>query len=263
MMRLLLAGLAATLVACGPGVIRAPDSQTSEGPRAEGAQQVRIRRLLVSYAGAQGASANITRSREEALERATMIAGMARDADQSFRELVVQYGDTPPDTDDRSTQRLIVRGQSSLSEVEEESALGLRERQVSRALETTAGYVIILREPDPTEEEQGPQSIGARHILIQFEGSSRVAEGVSRTRDEAIALAHQIVASARAEDADWMALHREYTDEPNSPEGGDLGIFEHGQMVPAFDRAAFRLEVDEVSEPIESEFGFHIIQRTR
>lgn len=254
--------LGCALAACGPHVIRAPEGDGFEGPRASGAEEVRIRRLLVAYAGAQGASTETTRSREDARERAGMLAGMARDGEQSFRELVSEYGDTPPDLDDRGTLRLIRRGQSTLSEVEEEVALGLREGQVSRPVETTAGFVILQREPDEEESEGGLTSIGARHILIQFRGASQAAPSVTRTRDEALALAHQVAALAR-DGGDWIALHREHTDEPNSPEGGDLGIFERGNMVPAFERAAFRLEVDQISDPVESQFGFHIIQRTR
>jgi len=222
-----------------------------------------VRRLLVSYGGAEGASASTTRSREEALERARMLAGMARGSDQSFRELISEYGDVPPDNDDRSTLRVVVRGTTTLSEVEQEAALRLRVGQVSRPLETTAGYVVILRESDPTPEEEGPASIGARHILIQFQGSARAGIQVTRSREEAIALARQVAASAREEGSDWVALHREYSDEQNSPAGGDLGVFTHGQMVRAFDRAAFALEVDEVSDPVQSEFGYHIIQRTQ
>lgn len=192
-----------------------------------------------------------------------MLSGMARDPEQSFRELITQYGDEPPGEDDRALLRLVRRGQGELSEIEEETALELRVGQVSRPLETTAGFVILLRESDPSQANSGPSEIGARHILIQFEGVQRAAPGVTRSRDEALALAHRIVSSARAEDADWVALHREYSDEPNAPEGGDLGIFGRGQMVPAFERAAFRLEINEVSEPVESGFGFHVIQRTR
>ncbi|MCB9596911.1 MAG: peptidylprolyl isomerase [Sandaracinaceae bacterium] len=261
-MRVIVSLLCLALTACGPHVIRAPEGDGFDGPRSDGAAEVNIRRLLVAYAGAQGASSELSRTRDEARERATMLAGMARDGEQSFRELINEYGDLPPDMDDRSTQRLIRRGQSSLSEVEEEAALALREGQVSRPIETTAGFVIIQRELDPSAAESGPTSIGARHILIQFQGASRAPSTITRTRDEALALAHQVAALAR-DHGDWVALHREHSDEPNSPEGGDLGVFEHGQMVPAFERAAFRLEVDEISDPVESQFGFHVIQRTR
>lgn len=261
---LALACFSVVLVACGPAVFRAPEgSHTSEGPRAEGPDRVRIRRLLVAYGGAQGAGAGVTRTREAAQERAQMLAGMARERSQSFRELISQYADVPPDTDDRTRVRLVLRGQADLSEVELEAAFALEVGGISRPVETTAGYVVILREPDPTEEEEGPSQIGARHILISFEGATRAGEAVSRTRDEARELADRIAATARDDPSRWEHLHSEHSDEPDSPAGGDLGLFGRGQMVRAFDRAAFRLEVEEISDPIESEFGFHIIQRTR
>ena len=255
--------VAATLVlgACGPHVIRAPEEQRSEGPRSEGPHRVRVRRLLVAYAGATGAGSAVTRDREEARERAAMIAGMAREGQLSFRELVTEYGDPPPDDDDRNRIRLVLPSTQDLSEVEVETALELRVGQVSSPVETTAGYVLLLRESDEDAPEQ-LTSIGARHILIQFAGAEGAARTVTRSREDALALAHQIAEAARAEDADWRALHQEYSDEEGH-NGGDLGIFGRGEMVPAFERAAFRLDVDEISEPIESQFGFHIIQRTR
>ena len=256
--------LALVLVGCGSGVIRGPAREGGAGPRAEptSAEEVRVRRLLVAYEGAQGAGREVTRTREEALERATMLAGMARDADGNFRELVTEYGDLPPERDDRGEVVRVRRGAAGLSEVEIDAALALRAGQVSRPVETTAGYVILRRESDPTEAESGPASIAARHILIQWVGASQAAPSVTRSREEALALAQQLVARARAGE-DWIALHREHSDEPDSPEGGDLGIFERGRMVPAFERAAFRLAVNQISEPVQSQFGYHVIQRTR
>jgi len=256
-----LVAVALALGACGPHVIRAPEDERSEGPRAEGPHRVRVRRLLVAYAGATGAADAITRSREEARERASMIAGMAREGQQSFQELVSSYGDAPPDDDDRNRIRLVMPSTQDLSEVEVETALRLRVGQVSSPVETTAGYVLLRRE---TDEEQAAQvsTIGARHILIQFAGAEGASRSVTRSRDEALARAHPSAEAARAEDADWRALHQEYSDEEGH-NGGDLGIFGRGEMVPSFERAAFRLDVDEISDPIESEYGFHIIQRTR
>lgn len=58
-------------------------------------------------------------------------------------------------------------------------------------------------------------------------------------------------------------LAKEYSmDESNAEDGGSLGFFSVGQMVPEFDDAAFALDVDEISEPVMSEFGYHIIKVT-
>jgi hypothetical protein len=253
------------LAACGPGGIRG--SGTARGgsaPRHEGPSRIHVRRLLVAFDGAEGASTTVSRSRDEALGRAQMIAGMAREAGQSFRELVSEYGDTPPDRDDRSAVRILVRGETGLSDVNEDRAFRLEVGSVTQPLETPMGFVIFERQPDPTETTQsGPENIGARHILISFEGASRASETVTRTREEARALAHQVASSARDEANAWADLHQQYTDEPNSPPSGDLGVFGRGQMVPAFERAAFALQVGEISDPVESEYGFHIIQRTQ
>lgn len=256
--------LAILVTGCGPGPIRVPtDQRGAAAPRAEAPERIRVRRLLVAYAGAEGASSEVTRTREEARERAEMIAGMAREPNASFVQLVSTYGDLPPDYDDRNTVRILTPGSDAWDEEVAAAALRLDVRGVTQPIETPAGFVIVVREPDPTERRAGPTQVGARHILISYRGARQASPRVTRTREQAEALARQIANSARDENNDWDALHAEYTDEPNSPPGGDLGIFGRGQMVPSFERAAFALEVGEVSDPVESSFGFHIIQRTQ
>jgi hypothetical protein len=248
---------------CGSGHIHVPQGSAPSAPRAEGPDRIHARRLLVAWQGAEGASGAVDRDREAARERAQMLAGMARDPSQSFQELVSTYGDVPPDLDDRNTVRIWVRGDTGLPARAERAAFRLEVGEVSRPLETPMGFLIVRREPSPDPAAQGPAEIGARHILIAYEGASRASETVTRTREEAETLARQVASAARDAANDWIALHEEYSDEPNGPPGGDLGVFGRGQMVPAFERAAFALEVDEVSDPVESEFGFHIIQRTQ
>lgn len=263
MRRMMLLVLAVAIPACGGGRIRAPESERgAAAPRAGSVEQIRVRRLLVAYAGAEGAGSQITRTREEALERAEMLAGMARDPSTSFVELVATYGDVPPDLDDRNTVRVLVRGSEAWPDEIEAAALRLDVGGVTAPIETPAGFVIVRRE----REDAAPstlQEVGARHILISYRGARQASPEITRTREEAQALALQIAHAARDDANDWVALHAEYSDEPNSPEGGDLGTFGRGQMVPSFERAAFALEVGEVSDPVESPFGFHIIQRTQ
>src|SRR5699024_6649239 len=60
---------------------------------------------------------------------------------------------------------------------------------------------------------------------------------------------------------DFAELAKEYsTDEGSAENGGDLGYFSRGDMVPAFEEKAFDMEVDEVSDPVQSQHGFHIIK---
>ena len=62
---------------------------------------------------------------------------------------------------------------------------------------------------------------------------------------------------------DFAGLAQEYSDGPTGPRGGDLGMFPRGRMVPAFDNAVFALEVNGLSEIVETPFGYHVIQRYR
>lgn len=101
-----------------------------------------------------------------------------------------------------------------------------------------------------------PEKREAKHILILVDAET----------DEAEQAALKTVAEVEAkiaEGVDFSELAKTYSKDPGSAEsGGDLGVFEQGMMVPEFDNAVFSMQVGEVSEPVRTEFGFHIIKLT-
>jgi len=104
------------------------------------------------------------------------------------------------------------------------------------------------------ETERPADEVRARHVLLMPEEGATQAQ-----RDSLQALAGQIRDRARAGE-DFAQLAEEYSDDTGSAvNGGDLGYFGRGMMVPPFDSAAFAMSPGDVSDVIETDFGYHVI----
>ncbi|MEZ5126240.1 MAG: peptidylprolyl isomerase [Thermoleophilia bacterium] len=91
-------------------------------------------------------------------------------------------------------------------------------------------------------------TVTARHVLV-------------KTKAEAEKV--RALLEADSSDANWKKVAKKYSTDPGSKNvGGDLGTFPKGRMVAEFEDAAFALDVDEISKPVKTEFGWHIIQVT-
>ncbi len=105
------------------------------------------------------------------------------------------------------------------------------------------------------EKYDTPERVRARHILI------RVPENASEAE---IAQAKKQIEDIKKElenGADFAELAKQHSQDPGSaPKGGDLGFFTRGQMVQEFEDAAFALEPGQVSDPVRTQFGFHLIK---
>jgi len=85
----------------------------------------------------------------------------------------------------------------------------------------------------------------ARHILVEQEY-------------EAADILRKLEAGEKFED-----LAQKFSRCPSSSRGGDLGTFAKGRMVPAFDEAVFAMSAGEISKPVRTQFGYHIIERIK
>jgi peptidyl-prolyl cis-trans isomerase C len=106
------------------------------------------------------------------------------------------------------------------------------------------------------------EEVKARHILIRFQGSKMpLADGKKElTEAEALAKVTDLRAKIVA-GADFAEVAKENSDDKGSgANGGDLGSFGRGQMVPEFDKEAFLLPVGQMSQPVKSQFGYHLIK---
>jgi peptidyl-prolyl cis-trans isomerase C len=95
---------------------------------------------------------------------------------------------------------------------------------------------------DASKQITGEQEVHARHILVE-------------TEDEAKAVEEEL-----KKGADFAELAKKKSKDPGASDGGDLGFFTKDQMVPEFSAVAFALEPGKISDPVKSQFGWHVIK---
>jgi peptidyl-prolyl cis-trans isomerase C len=107
------------------------------------------------------------------------------------------------------------------------------------ALSDTAEHQVY---DEAIKQVKNEEEVHARHILVP-------------TEDEAKAILAQLKGGA-----DFAALAKEKSKDPGAAEGGDLGYFTKDQMVPEFAAVAFKLDKGQLSDPVKTQFGWHIIK---
>jgi len=104
------------------------------------------------------------------------------------------------------------------------------------------------------EKFKQEEAIRASHILFRVPENADAA-----TKKKAMDQAQSVLKEARA-GADFAALAKKHSGDGSAQQGGDLNFFTRGQMVGAFERVAFELKPGDISDLVETPFGFHIIK---
>jgi peptidyl-prolyl cis-trans isomerase NIMA-interacting 1 len=111
--------------------------------------------------------------------------------------------------------------------------------------------------------EAPPEVVAAQHLLVAYKGAKGAAKSITRSKADAKKRAEEALGKARKGD-DFTALVKAYSDEPGAVDRqGSLGKFKHEAMTKPFSDAAFALKVGEISEVVETDFGFHVIKRNQ
>ena len=129
----------------------------------------------------------------------------------------------------------------------------LIEEEIVVKTEVSDKEVEMYYSSNPSQFKQ-PEQVKASHILIG------VDSGADKTKKEEARKKIDQIAARLKKDEDFAALAKEFSTCPSSAKGGDLGFFRRGQMVKPFEEAAFSLKPGEVSDIVETRFGFHIIK---
>jgi len=200
-------------------------------------EQLINRELMLQRAEELG----IVPSDQDVRQEMDQLRGQFPDQD-SFDNALVQQNLTEQDLVDDIRQQLVLQA--------------LFEDEIAREITLQEEDVRDFYERNP-ELFQTQHEVRVSHILLQAAPDDPLLH--EATREEIAELHRRLV----EDDANFAELARKYSEEAISyQEGGDLGFFGRGQMVPAFEEAAFDLEVGEISDVVETQFGFHIIHKT-
>ncbi|XP_068607335.1 peptidyl-prolyl cis-trans isomerase NIMA-interacting 1 [Brachionichthys hirsutus] len=111
-----------------------------------------------------------------------------------------------------------------------------------------------------------PDKVRCAHLLVKHNQSRRPSswreQNITRTKDEALEVIHGYIKTIKSGNVTLEGLATKYSDCSSAKNGGDLGLFGRGQMQKPFEDATFALKVGDMSGPVFTDSGVHIILRT-
>ncbi len=171
---------------------------------------------------------------------------------ESLETLASQYSD---DSSGRKGGDMGWFKRGQLIPAVENVVFALEEGEVTKPLRSPQGYhiftVIEKRMVSPERDEKEKYRVKARHILIPVTSKGEneaVLQQMLKIRNEFV-----------NDNVPFADLAKKYSKDGSAERGGELGWFGEGKMVPEFEKAAFALEVGQISDPIKSRFGWHLI----
>lgn len=241
-----------TKAAPAPAVAPAPAKPEPEKKPAPDAKEACAKIVVVAWAGAEGAEASVTRDEAAAKAQAEVV----------HEKLLggIDLGELAATSDEPKTKAKA--GAMGTYEREKwpekyaaiaDAVFALQVGEVTQPIRLPHGWVVAQR--------CAVEKVHSRHILIRYKGAKNAEKDIKRDAVAARELAEKVLGETRAAGADFAAIAKKYSEDGSADKGGDLGSVGRGMFAPAFEAAAFALKPGETSEVIETDFGFHVIQR--
>ena len=209
--------------------------------------------VVVAWQGAPHASEEITRTQQEARVRAEELLARV-DQGEGIAEVARENSDASSSGPRGGLIGTYTRDDwPGAHQVLIDPVMGVAVGARTQVIEAPYGYVFA--------ERCAVEKIHTRHILIRYAGAKNADDDVERTKEAAQVMATEIRQAAVADGADFEALARERSEDASASSGGDLGEVGRGRLAPEYEAAAFALQPGQVSPVVETEFGYHIIQR--
>jgi parvulin-like peptidyl-prolyl isomerase len=209
--------------------------------------------LIVAWVGAEGGDASVNRDEATARARAEELRGKLVSG--------TAVADLAGESDEPKTKAK--RGAMGTFKNEEwpekyaalkDAVFALQVGEVTEPVKLPFGWAVAQR--------CAIEKIHTAHILIRYKGAKNAEKAIKRDKAAAQKLAAKVLEEAKKPGADFAALAKKYSEDGSAERGGDLGSVGRGMFAPAYEDAAFALkQARDLTAVVETDFGFHIIQR--
>jgi peptidyl-prolyl cis-trans isomerase SurA len=229
-----------------------PPAAPPTAPAPPAADEACAQVLVVAWQGAERAPATITRDESTARARAESLRTRV-EAGEDLTALARAESDAPTSAARGGLLGTFARSEwPPLHDGLKNPVFALPVGGLSELVRMPYGYVLARRCP--------VEKVHTRHILVRFAGAKNAGPEVRRTRDEAARRAAEI-RNTLLDGADFAQVARTMSEDASAERGGDLGSVGRGRLAPEYERVAFTLPPGQPSPVIETEFGFHIVER--
>ncbi len=214
--------------------------------------EVAAAHILITHSESETDFTPSGRTRAEAENLSLHLSVLCTLAGRDFGELAKQYSEDPSTKTTGGYLGIFQKGEMMLPfEVE---TFGMKIGDIKGGIETELGFHVIKRLP--------VHRANASHILISWKGARSAAVGIKRNRSQALLLAKELYAQLSKDPGQFCDVASKFSDDTGTRfDCGNVGQVVPGKLNNAVEGVLFRMSPGEISDVIETDFGYHIIRR--